>query len=311
MIKFSVLLLVSLVYLQGCVAVQTFPTVARSGDTVALAVGSPDGMTKVNTTAQFVHADGLIPPIDLPIRAIVRLRPDNTSNVALFDSNINSLTGNSRHSAWLSIVVVDLPLGIPPGNGVINITTSASYFGPGANDIPIAIEILEGTGSANPFNYDFLGNNKPGDLSSLEPKRQIVIKSPAHVVASEYYGAAEIKVYAPIRKVSDPSLLVGDGVIRVVMDDNTIHNVDSQTHMNWLREGDYFTVNFISPIGFRHHQVRFSIVLRANNKNQFITSPSPSVVSAIFYDENGNVVTNSATPIAMDYSIFTDYISAP
>jgi len=230
--------------------------------------------------------------------------------LALFDGSISNLSGSSGHTAWLSIIIVDLPLGIPSGNGVINVTTSASYFGPGVNDIPIAIEILEGTGSVNPFTYDYLGNNTPGDLSSLEPKRQILIKSPAHVAASEYYGAAEIKVYAPIRKVSDSNLLVADRVIRVVMDDNPIVNVDNQIHMNWLREGDYFTVSFVSPIGFYHKQVRFSIVLRGDNKNQFMTSPGSSVVSAIFYDENGNIVTNSSTPTAAEYSITTDYINA-
>ena len=62
--------------MQGCVAVQTFPTAARAGDTLTLAVGSPDGMTKTNTSVQFVSGSYTTA---LPIRAIIRLKPDNTS----------------------------------------------------------------------------------------------------------------------------------------------------------------------------------------------------------------------------------------
>jgi len=302
-----IILSTALLVLQGCVAVQTFPTVARAGDTITLAVGSPDGMTKGNTTAQFVHDDPMIPPIDLEIRSIIRLRPDNTSKVALFDQNIDIITANSKHSAWLTIIVINLSPGMPTGNGVINVSTSATYFGPSVSDLPIAIEILPGTGSANPFNYDYLGNNTPGDLSALEPMRQIVVRPPSYLNLAESYGAAEFKINAPIRKNSDPSLAVNDTAIRVVMDDNTIKNVERQTHMAWSREGDEITVSFSSHFGdMTHNQTRFSIVLKRDN--HLITSP-PSVISAKFYDENGVIVTNSGTPTVTDYSIATEYIA--
>ena len=44
-------------FISGCVAMQPFPNIARSGDTVLVAVGSPDGMTKLNTTALYVPDD--------------------------------------------------------------------------------------------------------------------------------------------------------------------------------------------------------------------------------------------------------------
>lgn len=65
--------------LQGCVALNSFPKLARSGGTITLAVGSPDYMTKSNTTVQYISNSDLDNPINLPIRAILKLRPDNTS----------------------------------------------------------------------------------------------------------------------------------------------------------------------------------------------------------------------------------------
>ena len=41
-------LLLAFIYLQGCLAVQSFPTAARAGDTVTLAIGSLEGANKNN-----------------------------------------------------------------------------------------------------------------------------------------------------------------------------------------------------------------------------------------------------------------------
>jgi hypothetical protein len=300
----SVFITVALLFLQGCVAVQTFPTAARSGDTITLAVGSPEGMTKDNTTAQFVHNNTSIDPIDLTVRSVIRLRPDNTSDVALFNINIRSISGYTKHSAWLSVLVLDLPPNMPTGDGVINISTPASYFGLNIADKPVAIKILPGEGSSNPFNYDMgSGFDTQGDLTSLEPLQQVLVKPPATYSAANY-GAAEIKINVPMRKVSDASVIVPDKDIRVVMDDKYSLNTMNQVHMSWSRTGDVITVNFISPIGtMSNSQTRFSVVLDSPDvTNQYLRTPGPRVISVRFFDPNGNVVTSS-TPTADDYEI--------
>ncbi len=156
------LLILILFILQGCVAIQSFPTVARGGDTITLAVGSPDGMNKTNTSAQFVsEVDGSA--IALAIRSIIRLRPDQTSNLALFDSIVNAQDYYTGHSQWLSVIVLDLPEGLTIGQGRIDINSTATYgaLPVGINEIPVSIEIIEGTGIRNEFTYN---NNFGGDF---------------------------------------------------------------------------------------------------------------------------------------------------
>ena len=266
--------------LQGCVATQSFPTVARGGDTITLAVGSPDGMTKSNTTAQFVSdVDASIIP--LTIRSIIRLRPDNTSNLALFDGIVNAQDYYTGHSQWLTVMVIDLPEGLTIGAGHIDITSSASYgsLQYGINDIPVSLEIIAGTGSPNEFTYNNnFGGVGPGNLASLESLPQAVLRPP-NLTSFLPFAAAEIKVNVPLGSIPDHA-------IRVVADDFYTKNHQDQVQMNWSRNGDVFTVNFISPTAsMEPKQLRFSIVLRPGNT--FLTSPAPSVVSTKLYDVNG------------------------
>ena len=268
--------------LQGCVATQSFPTVARGGDTITLAVGSPDGMNKSNTTVQYISdVDASVTP--LSIRSVIRLRPDQTSKLALFDSIVNAEDYYTGHSQWLTVIVIDLPDALTVGPGHIDINSSASYgtLSLGINDIPVSLEIIEGTGTRNKFTYNNnFGGVGPGDLSSLEALPQAVMRPP-HLTQTIFLAAAEIKVNVPVGSVQDRA-------IRVVADDFYTKNSQDQVQMNWSRNGDDFTVNFISPSGMMEpKQLRFSIVLRPGNT--FITDPPASVISVRLYDINGEV----------------------
>lgn len=266
--------------LQGCVATQSFPTVARGGDTVTIAVGSPDGMRKSNTSAEFVSdVDGST--ITLSIRSIIRLRPDQTSNLALFDPFVNAEDYYTGHSQWLSVIVIDLPEGLTVGPGEININSSASYgaFPVGINDVPVSIEIIEGTGTRNKFTYNNnFGGVGPANLSNLESLPQVVVRPP-YLTQAVIFAAAEIKVNIPMDSVTDRA-------IRIVADDFYTKNSQDQVQMNWSRVGDDFTVNFISPSAtMEPKQLRFSVVLRPGN--EFMTAPEPRVVSVKLFDING------------------------
>jgi len=95
------LLIVSVVF-SGCTMVSPFPLVARSGDTITLAVGSADGMNKSNTTVEFTGSDGI--PINIPERQILKIYPDKTSRPWLYSdggqSNINIPLTYPSHGPW-------------------------------------------------------------------------------------------------------------------------------------------------------------------------------------------------------------------
>jgi len=92
-----VLVFVSLLLLQGCVALQSFPMVARSGDTITLAVGSVEGMTKANTSLIYKPSTGA-PITFLPssLRAIVPIYPDKRTNAWIASSAtlVDELSGH-------------------------------------------------------------------------------------------------------------------------------------------------------------------------------------------------------------------------
>ena len=63
----------------GCAALQPLPHSARPGDTIALAVGSPEGLTRMNTVVTFTPDSDPVNPVDLSsnIVAIFNASPDN------------------------------------------------------------------------------------------------------------------------------------------------------------------------------------------------------------------------------------------
>jgi hypothetical protein len=287
--------------LQGCVAVQTFPTVARAGDTITLAVGSPDGMTKANTTAQFTSPN-LANPVNLPIRSIIKLRPDNTSFVGAFDEFTSNIPFSSAHSAWLSMLVIDLPAGLPVGAATINVTTSGIYYpgqGASVNTIPIGIEVLPGTGSPNKFMYNPNGYGlAEGDLTDLESLPQVVVRPPLNSVWEVEFAAAEIKVSAPSR-IKSTGLPIPLNYVKVIADDMSIENSAHQMQMFWTRSGDDYTVNFVNQGHALTFQTRFSIVLYPYADYEFTPGMVPTVTSVIYYDASGNVL--SSMPTAASY----------
>ena len=143
----------------------------------------------------------------------------------------------------------------------------------------MSLEIIEGTGSRNDFTYNNnFGGIGPGDLASLEPLPQAVLRPP-HLTSTFTFAAAEIKVNVPLGSIPNRA-------VRVVADDFYTRNHQDQVQMNWSRDGDDLTVNFISPEAtMEPKQLRFSIVLRPGNT--FISEPGPSVVSVKLYDANG------------------------
>lgn len=291
------LLLSCLALLQGCVAIQSFPTIARAGDTITLAVGTPDGMTKDNVALMFTPSNGGT-PIDISsgIRSIIKINPDETSGLSLFQAeNVQVLENDAGHGAWLSLIVLDLPdeTVLPVGEGVINVDTTASYsrFSPVVWP-SIGIEILPGTGEPNQFEYEWGGGSQPGDLSMLESLTQVVARPNKFKYAGSF-AAAEVKLDIPMQIKSDGSY-VNDGLIRIVHDETNATR-SKQIQMFWSRSGDVLTVNFLCPsVTMLISDMRFSVVLYATTTKtsffEFISPPGPVVNAITVFDADGAAI---------------------
>lgn len=282
-----------LAILNGCVAMQPFPHAARAGDTVTLAVGSADGMTAGNTLVEFFPGNdpATVSPILVPVRSIVKVYPDKSSNAWL---GVTGIAPRSGHGNWLNVVVVDLP-DLPVGSGIIRVTTDGEVtyprFSASPNGTDIPMEILPGNGSANPFDYYSLdGVSEPGDLWRLEQLPQVVIKPPVAAegdAESVHYGAIMFNITVPMTSL-DGSPVMDEG-IAVILDDQP-QNLTKQVNLFWRRDGNDFTISLISPLGMASYQSRVSIVPKFPDFPYKIIDV-PVLNSVIYYDLNGSPTT--------------------
>lgn len=286
----------------GCVAVNSFPQSARAGETIMLAVGSPDGMKPGNTSATYTPEGGSAVPV--PIRSIFKLYPDKTSPAWLnsLATNVENQTG---HGPWTTMIAVDLPTTLVEGTGFVHIATSATYPPPPArniNDASIPLNILPasaGAGSPNPFEYEVAANFAvAGDLTQLEPSRRIVVKPSFTGAGSTTYGAIEVRVTIPN--------LQGANVnnFQVIADEKIIMNQPSRrVQYLWSIQGSDLVVSFLSPTGgLQYSQAYFYVI--SNFLNSLIDDGSVDVntltATATYYDINGNQVAGGHTFVVID-----------
>lgn len=168
------LLPVALGGLGGCTGTQTFGTVARAGDTVALPIGLKKNLKRQNLTVTITPATGnpvIYAPNDSKIRGVVNLYPDPVSKTVVgtatkqdFDVNANATTGalikayvTQDNDWWQTTMLLDLPLTISTGKATISIADSG-----GTVIKPISVEILAGIGATNNFDvYTTWGGTYP------------------------------------------------------------------------------------------------------------------------------------------------------
>ena len=277
--------------LSGCTALKTFPQTARAGDTVALAVGSPDGMTRANTTASYESgADpGVFHDITPDIRAIFRLYADKASSLYSVNSSAGFIVSTSGHEPWVTVMVVDLPAGLPAGPGKVHITTSVTYptIGNHINDMPIDLEILPGVGVASDLSYEFgVGASMGGDLSLLEalPHAQIIPDYPQST-SWPAYGAIEMKLHVPTTE----GVALPQAALRVVADD--VNFISSSALLYKHDSNEDLSVIFMNPVGgLDYFEPRFSIIPLNNDDFTISFAQTPIINSVSYYDINGSLV---------------------
>jgi hypothetical protein len=296
----------------ACTGLQPFPNAARPGDTVMLAVGSPDGMTVSNTTAQYVPDSDPFNPVDLSanIRSIFKMYPDRTSPAWLTDVFVDGIPRDTGHGAWLTVVAIDLPDTLLPGTGNVQMTTTAAIGSTATpiDGLDIPLEILPGIGQPARFPYDVLGARRNGNLAKLEPLPQVVVRPPIGGLTPTY-GAVELKLNVPLINIDGTP--APDAGFTVVSDDMGRDQLNSQLQTSWARNGDEITIIFVSPIGtMKAWEARISVVVFPNANTILgipgtiidTSKPPPSFVSIKYYDVDGNLTTGPSPAVTVENS---------
>lgn len=284
-------------FLSGCVTVQPFPQSARAGDTITLAVGSPDDLKQANTTVTFVpdSAPGTSINLTPNVTSIFKVYPDKTSSAWLVQAA--TIDSSAGHGSWLSVIALNLPSTMPVGPGKVYVSATGSRYPNGAHSIDgvaINLEILPGTGNANPLQYlPYSWSTEPlgGDLSLLKAGPQVLVRmyrAPGvGFGTSTYYGAMEIRVHVQMQDASAMPLADDDN-IAVVFDDQQQH-LRSRALSTWSRSGDDFLITFVSPPGsLQPYEARFSILPRPGTGVQLVGTPV--LTSVKYFDIDGNPV---------------------
>ncbi len=156
--------------LSGCAGTQAFSGAVRAGDTVAVAVGWRQNLTKDNITVRITTGSPSNPvtqaeygPGHAAIRAVINLYPDPVSSLVVSPRIDEDLTPYARTYAGVidssytsydkdwsqTVVYVDLPNTLPTGTARIWVS------GGGYADAPASVvEILPGLGSPISFNTE-------------------------------------------------------------------------------------------------------------------------------------------------------------
>lgn len=176
MIKYVTVIALLVGLISGCSGVQTFPHVARAGDSVSLAMGWQKNFKRSNTTVTITPSIGapiIYQPNNPAVRAIINFYPDpvswlvvgtDTQQDFLFNSGnayglaINTNFTNGDHDWWQTAAFLDLPASLPIGETAIQLVSDS---GESATSM---LEIVSGAGSANEF---LANNNGPLDTTQL------------------------------------------------------------------------------------------------------------------------------------------------
>jgi len=298
--------------LSNCVAIQSFPGAARAGDTITISVGSVDGLNKNNITVEFYPDSDPLNPVDITsnIRSTLKIYPDKTSKAYLDESagfgleTMTFLSQLSLHGPWQNIVVLDLPTSLPVGTGVIRVQFDPEVVPPlttaNANDVDITMEILPALGTSHSFEYRKLAANNAtnlGDLTMLEPNRQVLVRYPAGTAGPpEFVSAAEYTITVSVvdQISTDVTNLLNDNDFAVVLDDQPSY-IRNQLSLLWSRQDGQFKVLVLSPKGTQDvNQIRFSVLfsdLLLSENNGWMLSDNATLDSIKYFDTDGQEVT--------------------
>jgi hypothetical protein len=177
--QYNLLLALLIMLLGGCAGVQTFPNTVRAGDTAALAAGWKSDFSRSDITVTITDSTGaqtIYPPGSPEVRAVINFYPDPLSSIAVASRGGVELTPyagtyaqmvNYRFTQedpdwWQTVVFVDLPPTLPPGNTVVSVKNAAGVTSAST------IEVIDGTGKPAVFNAQDNGPLHDLQLASLE-----------------------------------------------------------------------------------------------------------------------------------------------
>jgi len=285
---FILLGFLSLLLAQGCTSVATFPTVARAGDTVSIMVGGTEKARKDTIVVTLTDVTGQAWDLQAlgSVRSVFNLRADGLAQGSHYSSYLNSYVSWSEgHESVQTVLVIDVPAGVPEGNSVLSINTLVDDDSSGVSSpYSVNLEVLPGTGASDNFSRQDSGSGELAlDFQKLEPAPHAKIS----------FGITDGAVIGAASLVIDfDETVVTPGDINVYVPESNVRGNyvstgmfgDKQRMVYWHQDGQQMFVDIIAPQGINQAFLKVYLV----HPTGLSASPAFNITSSQFYDVNGN-----------------------
>jgi hypothetical protein len=281
--------------LSGCTSVNTFPNIARPGDTVSFMVGGSAQARKQNISATLTDAGGQV--FDLQamgrVRSVFNLRADGRAVGQHYSPYLDSyISWAFGHEPLQTVMVADLPGNAAPGQATLTVSlygVTDNSSGTGAGPFNVSLEIIPGPGRSEQFLHPTLGATPPVNFTQLEtaPSAQV-----AFGTGSTQIGAASLVIDfdEAIVNPADLNLYVPESTIR-----GSFVNAGAfgktQRMVYWHQDGQNLYVDVIAPQGIDPRYLQFYVV----HPTGLPGSPAFNILSAQVYGTDGNPI--DVTPV--------------
>jgi hypothetical protein len=280
--------------LSACTSVNTFPNIARPGDTVSFMVGGSAQARKENVGVALTDSAGRV--FDLQalglVRSVFNLRADGRAVGQHYSPYLDSyISWAFGHEPLQTVMVADLPSNAMPGLATLTVTLNGITDNSSGVSSPfnVSLEIIPDSGISEQFLRRTLSGRSPVDFARLEtaPNAQITFGTGTTPI-----GAASLVIHFDQAAVNpdDLNLYVPESTVR-----GTFVNAGAfgktQRMVYWHQDGQNLYVDIVAPQGIDPRFLQFHVV----HPSGLTGLPAFNIVSAQVYGTDGNSI--DVTPV--------------
>ena len=288
------LVLIAVVLFQGCTGVNTFPTVARTGDTVSVMVGGSETARKETVAVSLTDNNGVawdLQTLGL-VRSVFNLRAAGTAHGAHYSSWLNTeISWIKGHEPVQTVLVIDVPDGAATGPATLSVNLNAGDDSSGIfQPFTITMDIIDGIGTSDQLlRQNFNGIPQAVGFEDLEaaPYAKLSFGDGSTTMGSQVLGAASLVLDF------DETVVNGDD-LNVYVSESSVRGTAGQTGafgatqrmVYWRQDGANLFIDIIAPQGIEGRYLQVYVV----HPRGLPGDPGLSLVSSTSYDIDGNTI---------------------
>lgn len=286
------LMLVVLAALPACTGVNTFPTVARAGDTVSVMIGGSERTGKQTINATLTDANGQAWDLKAMglVRSVFNLRAEGTAYGMHYSPFLDSyMPWFNGHEPLQTVLVTNIPANAAVGRATLTITRNATDDSSGiAEPFSVNLDVVPGSGVADSFlRQNSAGSDQAVDFTRLEPAPNAKISFGDSGTAT-IIGAVSLTVSfnSAVLNGNDINVYVPESAVRGSVGSTGAFGA-TQRMVYWRQDGQRLYIDVMAPQGIDARYLKLYIV----HPRGLSASPGFSLVSASIYNTSGNAIT--------------------